>query len=310
MPSTFSRTPRKSLVRSSSKLRPASTKPARNRFSASRSAVGEARTQGAIPMSVTAMSAPARHDGTFVGDAVAEEPVSELIKQTGRAAGLLALREAQLAAVRHGPHLRRAALEVAVALGVALAFLTALVLANWAAVGALSGPLPGWAAPLLLAAVWIVVGLGLLAFVLNRADSVFDWRQRRGLGADVERRISARERARDEAWQGMRESLERLTGEVEHEAAVLAAVPVAGGVVSAGEHIIDQIDEITDDLEEAVPGGGVINWVADTALLPARFFVSVARAALEGLGDELTPPGQRREVSRRGIAGTDRRSTG
>ena len=263
-------------------------------------------------MSVTAMSAPARHDGRFVGDALAEEPVSELIEQTERAAGLLALREAQLAALRHGPQLRRAARDVAVALGVALAFLTALVLANWAAVGALSGPLPGWAAPLLLAAAWIVVGLGLLAFVLNRADRVFAWRQRRGLGADVERRISARERARDEAWRGMRESLERLTGEVEHEAAVLAVVPAARGVVSAGEHIIDRIDEITDDLEAAIPGGGVINWVADTALLPARFFVSVARAALEGLGDELRSPGQLRQQGsgRRNISGTDRRSAG
>jgi hypothetical protein len=77
---------------------------------------------------------------------------------------------------------------------------------------------------------------------------------------------------------------------VEDEAAALAVVPVAGGVVSAGEHDLDQIDEITDDLEGASAGGGVINWVADTALLPARYFVSVARAALEGLGDELMPP--------------------
>jgi hypothetical protein len=241
-------------------------------------------------MSVTATSAPARHDGKFVGDAVAEEPVSELIEQAGRAAGVLALREAQLAVVRHGPQLRRAAVDVAVALGSALAFLTAFALANWAAVSALSGPLPGWAAPLLLAAAWIVIGIALLVVLLNRADGVFNWQQRRLLAADVEQRISARERARDEAWRGMRESLERLTGGVEHEAAVLAVVPAARGVVNAGEHIVDQIDEITDDLEEAIPGGGVINWVADTALLPARYFVSVARAALEGLAGELIPP--------------------
>src|SRR5918994_2994126 len=263
-------------------------------------------------MSATSMSAPARHDGTFVADAVAEDPVSELIEQTGRAASLLALREAQLAALRHRPQLRRAALDVAVTLGVALAFLTAFAFATWAAVSALSGPLPGWAPPLLLAAAWIVVGLGLLAFVLNRADGVIVWRQRRLLGTDVGRRISARERARDEAWRGMRESLERLTGEVEHEAAVLAVVPAARGVVSAGEHIIDEIDELTDDLEEAIPGGGAINWVADTALLPARFFASVARATLEGLGDELMPPGQRLQQgsSPRNISRTDRRAGG
>src|ERR687898_3538090 len=220
MPSTFSRTPRKSLVRSSSKLRPASTRPSRNRFSASRGAVARHVAKKGIPMSATSMSAPARHDGKFVADAVAEESVSELIEQTGRAAGLLALREAQLAAFRHGLQLRRAALDVAVALGVALAFLTAFVLANWAAVGALSGPLPGWAAPLLLASAWIVIGLGLLVFVLNRADTVFDWRQRRGRRAEAERRISARGRGRDQAWRGMGESPERLTGEGGHEAAV------------------------------------------------------------------------------------------
>ena len=261
-------------------------------------------------MSVTAMSAPARRDGKFVDDAVAEEPVSELIERAGRAAGVLALREAQLAAVRHGPQLRRAALDVAVALGVALAFLSAFVLANWAAVSALSGPLPRWAAPLLLAAAWIVIGIGLLVVALHRADRGFGWRQRRSLRGAVEQAINARERARDEAWHGMRESLERLTGEVEHEAAALAAVPVARGAVSAGEHVFDQIHEFTDDLEEAFPAGGVISWVADTALLPARYFVSVARAALEGPGDELTPPGQLRQPgsSRRNISGADRRS--
>jgi hypothetical protein len=263
-------------------------------------------------MSVTAMSWPARHDGKFVGDAVAEVPVSELIEQAGRAAGMLALREAELAAVRNGPQLRRAALDVAVALGGVFALLTAFALANWAAASALSEPLPGWAAPLLLAAAWSVIGIGMLVFVLNRADRVFAGRQRQGFRAAMEQRISTRERARDEAWQGMRESLERLTGGVEHEAAVLAVVPVARGAVSAGEHIIDQIDEITDDLGEAVPGGGVINWVADTALLPARYLVSVARAAIEGLGGELMPPSQlsQHRASDRNISGTDRRSAG
>jgi len=262
-------------------------------------------------MPVTAMSAPALCDGEFVGCAVAEEPVPELIEQAGRAASLLALREAQLAAVRHGPQLRRAALDVAVALGVGLAFLTAFVLVNWAAVSALSGPLPGWAAPLLLAAAWIVIGIGLSVFVPNRAVVVLARRQRRGFGAALEQKISARERALDEATQDMRESVERLAGGVEHEAALLAVVPAARGVVSAGEHVIDQIDAITDDLEDAVPGGGVINWVADTALLPARYFLSVARAAVEGLGDELVPRGHlhQHETSRRNISRTDRRST-
>ena len=96
--------------------------------------------------------------------------------------------------------------------------------------------------------------------------------------------MSAREQARDEAQQGTRESLERLVGRIGDRAAVRvssAVVPVAGGVVSAGEHFIDHIDEITDDLGEVVPGGGVVNWVADLALVPARLFVGVARTALD-----------------------------
>jgi hypothetical protein len=52
-------------------------------------------------------------------------------------------------------------------------------------------------------------------------------------------------------------------------------------VVSAGEHFIDHIDEIADDLGEVVPGGGAVNWVADLALVPARFFFGVARTALD-----------------------------
>jgi hypothetical protein len=224
-------------------------------------------------MPITAMSAPARRDGKFVGDAIAEEPVAELIQQAGRAAGLLALREAQLAAVVHGSQLRRAAVDVAVALGSALAFLTAFVLANWAAVSALSGPLSGWAALLVLAAAWIVIGIVLLVLVPNRADVV--------------QKISAREQARDEAEQRLRESLERLAGGVGNQAAVRLSAEVgsvAGGVVRAGEHIIDRIDELTDDLGKAVPGGGVVNWVADKALVPGRHFASAARTALEGLG--------------------------
>ncbi len=94
------------------------------------------------------------------------------------------MREAQLAATRHAPEVRRAILDVAVALGIVVAFITAFALANWAAVNALSGPLPSWAAPLVLAGAWILIGILLLVFVLNRGDRVFGWRQLRMLGAD------------------------------------------------------------------------------------------------------------------------------
>jgi hypothetical protein len=228
--------------------------------------------------------APSAEEGEVEAGDAAEDPVADLLEQAGRAAGVLAVREAQLVAARHTTELRRAAQDVAVALGIAITLLTAFALANWAAVHALSGPLPGWRAPLVLAAAWIVIGILLLVFVLNRGDRVFGWRQWRMLGADQEQKIRAREEAREEAEQGLRESLERLAGAVGSQAGVLVAaavVPVADGVIDAGEGIIEEIDAITDNLEEAVPGGSVINWVADVALIPGRYCVRVARFALK-----------------------------
>jgi hypothetical protein len=53
-------------------------------------------------------------------------------------------------------------------------------------------------------------------------------------------------------------------------------------VLLASEHLLDQVDAITDDLQDVVPGGRVINWAADLALLPGRFLVGAARTALKG----------------------------
>lgn len=76
---------------------------------------------------------------------------------------------------------------------------------------------------------------------------------------------------------------------------------------SPSRYIRDGIDGITDDLGKAAPGGGVINRVADLALLPGRYLLSVARTALEGLGDEPEPAVQpRRTVAcRRSASGPD-----
>ena len=57
-------------------------------------------------------------------------------------------------------------------------------------------------------------------------------------------------------------------------------VPTADSVVDAGEDILDLADDLTDSIEGAVPGGGLINGVLDFALLPGRLSVKVARAAL------------------------------
>ncbi len=208
-------------------------------------------------------------------------PVAALVEEAGRAAGLLALREAQLVAARHTPRVRRRAQGLAVALGAAIAFLTAFALANWGAVVALSGPLPAWGAPLALATTWCVVG-GLLLAVLAASGRVAGWRRAWLPGV---RPTSVCEQARDEARRDMTESLARLAGAVGDQAAAgvaSAVVPVVAGVVGAGEHLIDRVDEITDELEEAVPGGGVVNRLSDLALVPGRLLIGAARTTLEG----------------------------
>lgn len=256
---------------------------------------------------------PLPGEGEAGGNDAAAETVSELIEQAWRAAGHLALRETQLAVVSHEPQLRRAASDLAIALSIVIAFLTAFALANWAAASALSRPLPGWAAALILATTWIVIGILLLVLVLNRGDRVFDWRHIRRFGT-TEQSIKAREQARDEAEHRMRESLDRLAEGFGEQAGVLvssALVRTAGDVISASEHIIDGIDEITHDIGKAVPGGGVINRAADMALLSGRYLVSVARTSLEGLGDELKPSvrSSTMRAGRRKASGLDRRNT-
>ena len=257
---------------------------------------------------------PLPGEGEAGGNDAAAETVSELIEQAWRAAGHLALRETQLAVVSHEPQLRRAASDLAIALSIVMAFLTAFALANWAAASALSRPLPGWAAALVLATTWIVIGILLLVLVLNRGDRVFDWRHIRRLGTDTEQSIKAREQARDEAEYRMRESLDRLAEGFGEQAGVLvssALVRTAGDVISASADIIEGIDEITHDIGKAVPGGGVINRAADMALLPGRYLVSVARTSLEGLSDELKPSVQSSSMRarRRKASGLDRRNT-
>jgi hypothetical protein len=245
----------------------------------------EADTQAPPPRDGEAEAeAGAAEEGESDAAEAETESVSELIEEAGRAASVLALREAQLVAARHGPQLRQVARDVLVGLGIGAAFLTAFALANWAAVNALSGPLPDWAAPLVLAGIWIVIGILLLVFLLIRADRVFGWKWWQAFGGDDAQALVAREAARDEAEQAMRDSLERLAGGVGAQAGVLVAaavVPMASGVVGAGEDIIEEIDEFTDDIVEAVPGGGVINWAADVALIPGRAVVRVARFALK-----------------------------
>jgi len=104
-----------------------------------------------------------------------QRSLTELLEQLGRDVGALVFYESRLAAARHGPELRRAGFGAAAAGVAGLAFLTAFALSNVAAVRALSTELSGWAAALVLAAGWAVVGALLALLLGRRARRVRGW---------------------------------------------------------------------------------------------------------------------------------------
>jgi uncharacterized integral membrane protein len=213
-----------------------------------------------------------------------EAQASELLEKVGRDASVLVLREVELTTSRHIPELRRAARDLTVVVGVAFAFVTAFALGNWAIVNALSPSLPSWRAPLVLAVVWSVVGALLLAFMAHRTGHVLGWRWRQVVIVDPEERVHEREQARDEAQHTLRESLQEFAGAVAREAGVLVAaavVPLGGAAADAGEKVLDAVDEATDVIEEKLPGGGVINRVADLALKPGRYALDAVSKGLK-----------------------------
>ena len=224
------------------------------------------------------------------GEAAEAEPepeeekksASDLVEQVGRDAGTLLLRELQLTASRHDAEIRRAARNLAIAGAVAVAFTTAFVVLNWAFVAALKGPLPGWRAPLVLAAAWVGVGLLGTVFLATRPEGIAGIR---ALLASTGGDDSDLEAARDRAEQKMRATIGDLSGAVASETGVIVAaaiVPMAGGAMDAGEKLIDSADEITDRLEEAgIPGGRIANQVSDVMLTPGRLFIRVTSSAFK-----------------------------
>jgi hypothetical protein len=210
-------------------------------------------------------------DGTSPAEA-AEQSLTDLLEQLGREVSALAFYEARLAASRRKPELLRAGRDVAAALIVGVALLTAFALANAAAVSALSTTLDAWAAALVLAAVWVAVGVLLALFLRARARRVHGWE------------VKDAEAARAQAEQAVRDTLERLAPAVTKEIA-LAAVPTAGdmasGVVDASEEILESADEIMETIAAGVPGAGVVNQMWDVVLMPGRFGIRVATTVLK-----------------------------
>jgi hypothetical protein len=137
-----------------------------------------------------------------------------------------------------------------------------------------------WAAPLVLAAGWVAVGVVLALVVHAHVKEI-----RAGAGTSAQD-------ARDEAERAVRETLGRLVPAVSREIA-LAAVPIAGGiaegVVEAGEEIVEDIDNVVEDIVDDVPGGGVVSQMWDVALIPGRLGVRVVTAFFK-VGDSDEQP--------------------
>ena len=137
----------------------------------------------------------------------------------------------------------------------------------------------------MLAGVWAAIGMLLVVFVLHRTGQVVGWRWWKATGTDPAEIVRGREEARDDAQHTLRESLQQFAGAMAREAGVLvtaAVVPIAGGAADAGEKVLDAVDDVTDVIEEKLPGGGVINRVADLALKPGRYALGAVNNGLKG----------------------------
>jgi hypothetical protein len=210
--------------------------------------------------------------------------VTELAEQLGRDVGALLQRELELSAARNSPALRRTARTLVAWTAAGIAFATAFALANWAAVQALDAVLPGWAAPLVLAAAWAVLGGALAAAMLLRPgeSAGVGWWSVLTNGEGV---VAECERVRDEAQHVVHETLAELAAAVGREAEARiasAVVPIAGGIVDAGEDLVEAADEMLEDVVEDLPGGSLVGQAVDLVLLPGRWSLRIATTALKG----------------------------
>lgn len=227
------------------------------------------------------VDAPPEHEAVEPGET---ESVTELMVQLGREVSVLVFCEAQLAASRNMPEARRAVRDIAAALVAAVAFLTAFVFANVAAMLGLTSVLSSWLAAVVLTAAWIAVGSALAVALMVRAGRVTGWKWWRVFSGGAEASLNELERARAEAERAVRETLEQLAPAMTFQIAA-AAVPMAtdamGGVVDVGGDLIEASDDMVEGIAEDLPGGGVVNQMWDVVLMPGRFGVKVATTVLK-----------------------------
>ena len=246
-------------------------------------------------------AAEASEEGAEAREKETEPPedgrsMTEMFEQLGRELGELGMAEARLEAARNMPEVRRSANDVAGALVVVVAGLTAFAFANVAAMDGLSKVLATWLAALVLAVFWIAVGGVLLFGVMGRARQWLSWIV---LKAPPSEAVEELERERDAAGRVALGTIQQLGPAIAIQIA-LAAVPkasdvagdMASGVVDAGDSVLEASDEIVEVITEQIPGGGVVNQVWDVALMPGRLGIKVATTVLRrGRTEEQSAPG-------------------
>jgi hypothetical protein len=209
--------------------------------------------------------------------------VTELLVRLGRNVSVLVFCETHLAAARNLPEVRRAARDIVGALVAGLAFLTAFVFANVAALHGLSTAMSPWLAALILCLVWLAVGSALAIALMVRAGNVTGWKWWRAFSAGPEQSLEDLERAREDAEKAVRETLTELAPALTVEIAS-ASVGVAGdmadNVIETGEDLLESSEEIVETLAEEIPGGGVVSQVWSVVLMPGRLGIRVATTAL------------------------------
>jgi hypothetical protein len=194
---------------------------------------------------------------------------------------VLALRETELETARHAAEVRRGAMSLAGVVVVVAASLAAFAFVNVAAFSGLATALSPWLSALVLAAAWVVIAGVVSLPVIGR---IRRWQFWRVFGARPTEALEELEQARDEAGEAVRQTLTRLGPAITVEIAS-AALPlaggVAGGVVGAGDALIDVSDEIVEAIVEDLPAGSVVNQIWDVALIPGRFGLRVATTVLK-----------------------------
>jgi len=213
-----------------------------------------------------------------------KDSVTELFVQLGHDLSVLGFCEAQLAATRHMPEVRRAARDLAASLVAGAAFVTAFVFVNVAAMLGLSSAVAPWLAAVILAVAWVALGALLAVALAVRAGRVTGWRWWRVFRDGPQESLEDLERARDGAELAVRDTLGRLAPAITVEiasAAVPMAGDMAGSVVDVGGDLLEGSDDMVAAIVEDVPGGGVVNQMWDVVLMPGRFGVRVATTVLK-----------------------------